>query len=78
MLPTAPTCRLCGSANETVDHLTSCCTFLVQREYRKRHDKVASLIHWHIMKLNGFSVSEDWWSHLPDVMISVNYYGTLH
>ena len=27
MLPTAPTCRLHGSVNKTVDQLTSCCSY---------------------------------------------------
>ena len=68
MLPSSPTCRLCGVSDETVDHLTSCCSFLVQREYKKRHDKVASMLHWHLMRMNGFIVSDVWWKHLPEAV----------
>ena len=31
-------CRLCGGADETIDHLVSCCPVLVQWEYKPRHD----------------------------------------
>ena len=31
-LPCSSTCRLCGYADETGDHLVSCCSYLVQRE----------------------------------------------
>ena len=36
-----PLCRLCGNSAETVKHTISGCKRLVQREYKKRHDKVA-------------------------------------
>ena len=36
-----PLFRLCGDATETVRHIFSGCKKLAQREYRKRHDKVA-------------------------------------
>ena len=38
----------------------------------KSHDKVASLIHWHLIKIYGFSVSDVWWKHLPDVVCENN------
>jgi len=75
-LPSPPNCCLCGISDETVDHLTSCCLFLVQREYKKRHDRIASFVHWHLMKINGFTVCDVWWNHQPcDI---VKYYGTFH
>ena len=46
----SPKCRLCGCADETVDHLVSSCSYLVQREYKGRHDAVASLVHWRLAK----------------------------
>jgi len=39
-------CRLCGLADETIDHLVSCCPVLAQREYKPRHDHVASHVDW--------------------------------
>ena len=40
-----PLCRLCGDCSETVRHIVSGCKKLAQREYRKRHDKVALRVH---------------------------------
>jgi len=41
----SPICRLCHSHDESVDHLLSSYSFLVQIQYKKRHDKVAAFIH---------------------------------
>ena len=38
-------CCCCHSADETIDHLISSCTFLVQSHYKKRHDVVTSYMH---------------------------------
>ena len=40
-----PMCRLCGNSFETVRHIISGCKRLAQKEYRKRHDKVALRVH---------------------------------
>jgi len=64
-LPCSSRCRLCGCADETVDHLVSCCSYLVQREYKGRHDAVASLIHWTLAKAMKFPVHDCWWKHSP-------------
>ena len=45
-----------GVADETVDHLISGCSFLVQREYKGRHDAIASLIYWTFLKQAGIQV----------------------
>ena len=34
-------CRLCGSNNETVDHILSSCPVIAQSHYKHRHDEVA-------------------------------------
>jgi len=36
----------CATFDETIDHFVSCCSVLVQSEYKSRHDHVASHIHW--------------------------------
>ena len=48
-----PLCRLCGDATETVRHIVSGCKKLAQREYRKRHDKVALRVHWELCRKHG-------------------------
>ncbi|XP_053114534.1 uncharacterized protein LOC128328501 isoform X2 [Hemicordylus capensis] len=43
-------CHLCKEADETVNHLISCCKKITQTDYKQRHDKVAGMIHWNICK----------------------------
>ena len=38
-------CRMCKDRAETVAQLTSECSKLEQLEYKKRHDKVAEIVH---------------------------------
>ena len=45
-LPVSSLCCLCHSADETIDHLISSCSFIAQSHYKKRHDVVALYIHW--------------------------------
>ena len=39
-------CRICGDKRETIWHITSQCTPLAQREYKRRHDNMARILHW--------------------------------
>ena len=48
-----PLCRLCGNSTETVRHIISGCKRLAQREYKKRHDKVALRVHWEMCRKYG-------------------------
>ena len=52
--------QLCGSFDETIDHLVSCCSFLTQKEYKNRHDRVASHVHRMLAKQAGFPVRDLW------------------
>jgi hypothetical protein len=61
--PCSPLCRLCRTHNETVDHITSCCSKLAQSEYKSRHDKVAATIHWGLCKQFHLPHAERWYEH---------------
>jgi len=50
-LPVLPLCRLCQSADKTIDHIISSCSYIAQSQYNKRHDLVASYIHWNLARL---------------------------
>ena len=63
--PRSARCLLCGSFDETINHLVSRCTFLAQKEYKSRHDRVASHVHWMLAKQAGFPVQDLWWKHCP-------------
>ena len=57
--------RLCGSQQETVDHLLTSCSVIAQSFYKKRHDAVAKLVHWELAKKGGFEINDKWWEHCP-------------
>jgi len=40
-----PLCRMCGERGETVQHIICGCKKLAQREYKRKHDNVAKLVH---------------------------------
>ncbi|KAM6469092.1 uncharacterized protein PHA67_010839 [Liasis olivaceus] len=56
-------CCLCKEDEETVDHLVSCCKTIAQTDYKKRHDKVATMVHWNICKRYHLPASKNWWDH---------------
>ena len=43
-------CRLCSDRDETINHIISECSKLVQKEYKTRHDWVGKVIHWKMCK----------------------------
>ena len=43
-------CRMCKEADETVTHIICQCRKLAQKEYKRRHDKVARALHWELCK----------------------------
>ena len=53
----SPLCRLCGHSNETIDHLTTSCSYIAQTAYKHRHDKVAKFLHWELLARYGVEVS---------------------
>ena len=51
---------------ESVQHITSRCKKLAQKEYKRRHDNVAKKVHWDICKKNRLEHSEKWYEHVPE------------
>ena len=64
-------------ADEIVDHLVSSCSYLVQRENKGRHDAIASLIHWTLLKQAGCQVCSPWWRHIPTTVWENDEYKVL-
>ena len=50
---------MCGKMGESVQHIISECEKLAQKEYKRRHDKVAKKIHWELCKKNGLEHKEN-------------------
>ena len=43
-------CRMCKREAETSAHLVSGCEKMTQKEYKRRHDRVATQVHWYLCK----------------------------
>lgn len=43
-------CRLCNTTQETIQHLTSACTYLAPKDYLDRHNKVTGILHQEICR----------------------------
>ncbi|XP_017786493.1 PREDICTED: uncharacterized protein LOC108569451, partial [Nicrophorus vespilloides] len=52
-------CRVCNKNDETVSHI------IAPTEYTHRHNKIATYLHWSIVKELGQQVPEHWYDHQP-------------
>ena len=59
-------CRMCGTCEETVEHIICACSKLAQIEYKRRHDTLARLLHWELCKKYGLPCCDKWYEHDPD------------
>ena len=59
-------CRVCGEGNELVPHLTSSCSGLRQREFKRRHDRVGLRVYWELCRKYGLKVADVWYKEVPD------------
>ena len=64
----SPLCRLCGQKGET-NHIISECKYLAQKEYKRRHDNIARLVHWTLCCKHDLSRSDKWYDHQPDCVL---------
>ena len=55
-----PLCRMCGEKEETVQHIIYECKKQTQREYKRRHDTVAKLVHWKLCEKHNLERKEKW------------------
>ena len=61
-------CRLCGQSNETVMHIVGGCSTLAGKEYKTRHDRVGTLIHWLLLKKWNIVCADKWYNHTPEAV----------
>ena len=66
----SPICRVCGKKGETISHIICECRNLTQKEYKKRHENVARLVHWEICKKYNLSRTEKRYHHIQDGVIT--------
>ena len=61
--------RMCGKAEESVNHVLSECSKLVQKEYKRQHDWFGTKIHWEICRKYGIELKEKWYEHKPEAVL---------
>ena len=54
---------MCG---EAVQHIICECKKLAQREYRRRDDTVAKLVHWKLCEKHNLERKEKWYEYCPE------------
>jgi len=62
-------CKMCKDREETLVHLASECSKLAQLEYKKKHNKVAGIVHWSLCEKYGLSRSDQWFQHTGEPVI---------
>ena len=65
----SPLCRLCNQKDETINHIVSECKMLANREYKRRHDNVARLVHGKLCYKYDANRSEKWYQLQPGVVV---------
>ena len=63
-------CRLCGKAQESVQHIVSSCGELAKKQYLIRHDKMGARIHWELCRKYGIKCEDKWFNHVPSSVCS--------
>ena len=64
-----PLCRMCGGKGETVKHIICECKKLAQREYKRRHDPVAKLVHYNLCEKHNLERKENLYEHCPEGVV---------
>ena len=62
-------CRLCKLKEETIDHLVSSFSKIAQTDYKERHDKIASMLHWNLCRKYNLPTTDKWWEHKVDKVL---------
>ena len=60
---------MCKKKDGTVTYLVSKCSKLAQKEYKRRHDKVATAVHWGILKTNNLPHLKHWYEHKAEAVM---------
>ena len=62
-------CRLCDDKDETINHIISECSKLVQKDDKTRHDWVRKVIYWEQRKKIKFDQTDKWYMHNPESVL---------
>ena len=67
----SPLCQMGNEKGESVSNLVSGCSKRAQREYERRHDNVARIIHWELCtgRLYELDRADKWLEHQPSIVL---------
>ena len=49
--------------------MVSSCSKIAQTDYKERHDKVASMLHWNLFRKYNLPAADKWWEHKVDKVL---------
>ena len=58
-------CRMCGDKYESIIRLIAECEKLVQKDYKRRHDIIARIVHLELCQKFGLVSQVKWYNHKP-------------
>ena len=69
-------CRLCKRADESMYHVVSGFSTLVQ-EYKRRHDNLGKIVHQKLARKCNFEAEYQWYEHEPESVLESEIYKIL-
>ena len=51
-------CRMCRKVDESINHIVSGCTKLLQKECKRRHDNLGKIVHWKLARKCNFEAGD--------------------
>ena len=52
-----------GRDKRPLNQFNRSCSKIAQTDYKERHNKVASMLHWNLCKKYYLPASDKWWEH---------------
>ena len=68
---------MCRKVDESIDHIVSGCSKLAQKEYKRRHDNLAKIVHGKLPRKCNFETGDKWYEHEPESVLGTEDYKIL-
>ena len=69
--------RVFRKVDESIDHIASGCSKLVQKEYKRRHNNLGKIVHWKLVRKCNFEAGDKWYEHEPESVLENEDYKML-
>ena len=68
---------MCRKVDESIDHIVSGCSKLVQKGYKRGHDNLGKIVHWKLARKCNFEAGDKWHEHEPESVLEKEDYKIL-